>query len=528
MEFCLNGTADTSLADGPVTEVYLPDCQTKTYVMWGVGPSYHGIGSTGRAVTELRNNGMKSVVIDPRLTPDAARADVWLAIRPGTDVAMMLGWMRYLIENKLYDEEFCTKWTNLPFLVDPSDPAGALLRASKVFADVTAENEGYVYYDEGTGEVTKAVALSPDNEATYRPALFGTYDVTLADGSTVKAKTAFEAYKDQADEYTLERVADICWVDAGDLEEAIKLYATVESGGISLGVATDQYPQSTQAAIGAAALDCMRGYIDKPGSPANGFPHAAESTVFPDGFMGTAPYQFQKPENIQNRLGYVEHKGLGGWMHSHIPTILNAILTGEPYQPHIWIERSGNKMAMLGNASSWVDAFPKLDLIVHMYMYPTSFSTEAADILLPTAEWLETAFIQGRLYAVLLRQPVTNLFECIDETFIWAKLAKALAERGHEGMQKSFDQEACGATPAYWETMDEYYEWVASNVGMTWDELKQKAPYNDMEPNSTGTPPTRTPTAACPKTATRTPDSRVAPRATSRTTRSSAAPTATR
>ncbi|MFR1166703.1 MAG: hypothetical protein ACLSDQ_03250 [Adlercreutzia equolifaciens] len=24
MEFCLNGTADTSLADGPVTEVYLP------------------------------------------------------------------------------------------------------------------------------------------------------------------------------------------------------------------------------------------------------------------------------------------------------------------------------------------------------------------------------------------------------------------------------------------------------------------------------------------------------------------------
>ena len=47
-------------------------------------------------------------------------------------------------------------------------------------------------------------------------------------------------------------------------------------------------------------------------------------------------------------------------------------------------------MAMLGNAASWVDAFPKLDLIVHMYMYPTSFSTEAADLLLPTAEWLET------------------------------------------------------------------------------------------------------------------------------------------
>lgn len=478
----INGTGDTSIADSGCSELYNPTVSIDTYVMWGTGPAQHAPSSAGRAVVELRAAGTKTVVIDPRFTPDAARADVWLPIRPGTDIAMMLGWMRYIIEHELYDQEFCSKWSNLPFLVDPDDPAGALLRASRVFDDVTEENEGYVYYDTATGTATKAFALSPDNEASYSPALFGSYDVTLKDGTVITCKTAFEAYKDQTEEYTLEKVASICHVDEADLEEAINLYANCESGGISLGVATDQYPQSTQAAIGAAALDCMMGYIDKPGSPANSFARSAESTVFPTGFMGESAYKFQTDENIQNRLGYVEHKGLGGWMHSHIPTILNAILTGEPYQPHIWIERSGNKMAMLGNASSWVDAFPKLDLIVHMYMYPTSFSTEAADILLPTAEWLETAFVQGRLYAVLLRQPVTNLFECIDETFIWAKLARALADRGHEGMQKAFDKEACAPAPAYWNSMEEYYEWVASNVGMTWEELKAKAPYNQVEP----------------------------------------------
>lgn len=478
----INGTGDTSIADSNCTELYNPTVSIDTYVMWGTGPAQHAPSSAGRCVVELRAAGTKTVVIDPRFTPDAARADVWLPLRPGTDVAMMLGWIRYIIENELFDEEFCTKWSNLPFLVNPNDPAGALLRASEVFDDVTEENEGYVYFDTKTNTVTKAFALGPDNEASYNPALFGTYEVSLKDGTSIQAMTAFEAYKERSSEWTLEKVAETCWVDADDLEEAINLYASVESGGISLGVATDQYPQSTQAAIGAAALDCMMGYIDKPGSPANTFPKGAESTVFPVGFMGQAPYEFQTEENIANRLGYIEHKGLGGWMHSHIPTILNAILTGEPYQPHIWIERSGNKMAMLGNSSSWVDAFPKLDLIVHMYMYPTSFSTEAADILLPTAEWLETAFLQGRLYAVLLRQPVTNLFECIDETFIWAKLAKALAERGHEGMQKSFDKEACGSTPVYWESMDEYYEFVASNVNMTWEELKAKAPYNAHDP----------------------------------------------
>ena len=481
----INGASDTSIADSNCAALYNPTAQIDSYVMWGTGPAQHAPSSAGRAIVELREQGVQTVVIDPRFTPDAARADVWLPVRPGTDVAMMMGWIRYVIDNKLYDEEFCTKWSNLPFLVDPDDPAGALLRASKVFDDVTADNEGYVYYDEGTGKVTKAYALTPDNEASYKPALFGTYDVTLADGSTVSCQTAFEAYKAQVDEFTLERVAQICNVEAEDLEKAIHIYADVESSGITLGVATDQYPQSTQAAIGAAALDCMMGYINKPGSPAHGgFPHAAESTVFPTGFMGEAPYEFQTPENIEKRLGYVEHKGLGGWMHSHIPTILNAILTGEPYQPHIWIERSGNKMAMLGNSASWVDAFPKLDLIVHMYMYPTSFSTEAADLLLPTAEWLETAFVQGRLYTVLLRQPVTNLFECIDETFIWAKHAKALADRGHEGMQKAFDPEACGSTPTYWNSMEEYYEFVASNVQMSWDELKEKAPFNQMEPEA--------------------------------------------
>ena len=108
----------------------------------------------------------------------------------------------------------------------------------------------------------------------------------MADGTAIKAKTAFEAYKEQSDEFTIDHVAEVCMVDASDLEEAIKLYAECESGGISLGVATDQYPQSTQAAIGAAALDCMMGYIDKPGSPANSLPRSAESTVFPTGFFG--------------------------------------------------------------------------------------------------------------------------------------------------------------------------------------------------------------------------------------------------
>ena len=31
---------------------------------------------------------------------------------------MANGWARYIIENKLYDEAWCVKWTNLPFLIN--------------------------------------------------------------------------------------------------------------------------------------------------------------------------------------------------------------------------------------------------------------------------------------------------------------------------------------------------------------------------------------------------------------------------
>ena len=98
------------------------------------------------------------------------------------------------------------------------------------------------------------------------------------------------------------------------------------------------------------------------------------------------------PEEEANaRLGYTEHKGLGHWLASHIPTVLKAIETGEPYRPRIWIERSGNKLAMIGNATRFYEAMMTTELNVHMYMHWTTTSVCLADYVLPTAEWLETA-----------------------------------------------------------------------------------------------------------------------------------------
>jgi len=62
-------------------------------------------------VEEARRNGAKLVVIDPFRTRTARVADWHLAIRPGTDVALALGLINYIIENNLYDAAFVAAHT---------------------------------------------------------------------------------------------------------------------------------------------------------------------------------------------------------------------------------------------------------------------------------------------------------------------------------------------------------------------------------------------------------------------------------
>jgi thiosulfate reductase / polysulfide reductase chain A len=52
----------------------------------------------------------KLIVIDPFRTELAAKADLWLQIRPGTDISLALGMMNTIINEELYDKDFVHKW----------------------------------------------------------------------------------------------------------------------------------------------------------------------------------------------------------------------------------------------------------------------------------------------------------------------------------------------------------------------------------------------------------------------------------
>lgn len=55
--------------------------------------------------------GAKVIVVDPRFSTVASKADYWLPIKPGTDTALFLAWMHILINEARYDVEYVQTWT---------------------------------------------------------------------------------------------------------------------------------------------------------------------------------------------------------------------------------------------------------------------------------------------------------------------------------------------------------------------------------------------------------------------------------
>ncbi len=54
--------------------------------------------------------GAKMLCVDPRFTETVRNSELWLAIRPGTDTALMMALINVTIEEDLYDHDFVEKW----------------------------------------------------------------------------------------------------------------------------------------------------------------------------------------------------------------------------------------------------------------------------------------------------------------------------------------------------------------------------------------------------------------------------------
>ena len=79
---------------------------SKAIIIFGANPAVnHPVGFQHFLKAKERNNA-KIIVIDPRFTKTAAKADLYAQIRPGTDIPFMYGMLNIIFENGWHDKNF--------------------------------------------------------------------------------------------------------------------------------------------------------------------------------------------------------------------------------------------------------------------------------------------------------------------------------------------------------------------------------------------------------------------------------------
>lgn len=305
-------------------------------VLWGNNASNSSPINLSPKIAMARKNGAKLIVIDPRRTKEAEKADLWLQVRPGTDLALMLGWIRLIIEEELYDREFVSNWTvgfeELKTEVAPytpekvaeitSIPADLIVKAARMYA-------------------TTAPAVIPFGLGLDKQGINATQ---CARGRAILRAIAGNLEVPGGEVFSLAgevgKIRDWTYLEIND--------ALPESQRVKqLGV--DQYP-----------------FFGFPGWERN----SAANSKLPGGYL--AP-----PEAWHSNL-------------AHAREVMNAIITGKPYPVTAAITLANNPLLALPNTKRVFEALQALELyvVVDYYMTP---SAALADYVFPAASTVETS-----------------------------------------------------------------------------------------------------------------------------------------
>ena len=326
------------------------------YVQWGTASEYSNYDSTNRTVVDCSQRAYKHILVDPRMSPLGKEADLWLPIRVGTDLAMSLGWLKWIVDNDAYDKNFVKRWSNGPFLYNPEadgktykgyflEMNGGIHMTSRLLTEADldrewvsqfwepapeqysyrrficwdAANEKPTYWDaeecQWEGEKHKIPTTGTWIEHPYKPIIADAwlpdpskfadpadpaYDaywtgegnekgaksnpkglpkdpelwpdgvqVKLANGKMIEAKSVWQEWEHNLEEYTLDRVSEITEVPADKIEEAVRTYTTRlnplhGNGGIHYQLAPDQTGHAVQNTRALQLIACLTGNSDEP------------------------------------------------------------------------------------------------------------------------------------------------------------------------------------------------------------------------------------------------------------------------
>lgn len=242
-----------------------------------------------RMMDNLASGKTKIAVADPRFGALASKAWKWLPVKPGSDGALAMGFIRWMLENNRYDAKFLaaanpagaaavgeTSWTNSTLLVNVKD--GKLLRANSVLINgkPLRASEMRPYVDPATKEEKEyeetffvamvndrlvAVDIN-DTERAVAGKLF--VSMTLPDGRVVKS--GLQLLLESAQVKTLAEWAEVAGITEEDLVQvARELTSHGKAAGVDIHRGVAQHTNGFYNVLGWMSVNMLLGNYDHKG-----------------------------------------------------------------------------------------------------------------------------------------------------------------------------------------------------------------------------------------------------------------------
>ncbi|MBI4322117.1 MAG: molybdopterin-dependent oxidoreductase [Chloroflexi bacterium] len=396
----------------------------------GFSSHLHLSGSAKR-MADARMRGMRLVVVDPRLSVAAAKADEWIPIRPATDRAFVLGLMNVLVfELGIHDARFLKIQTNAPYLVGPD---GFMVR----------DQSGKPLVWDGVERVVKAY----DDPTVRDFSLEGTY---TAQG--VECRPAFQVFKDILKDYTPESMSLVTSVPvetirriARELGEAARIGSTIVLDGkeypyrpaaVTYYRGAHSHADGTLDNMTFKTINTLLGNVDVPGGHL-GVPYDFRGYLIepgPDGMVAPKPHQdmpwmpFRYPP-LSSHLAELFPIGFTAG-HLSVETLTNPGKYSPAFKPEAMLIYHSNPIWNQPATDKMIGILKSLDFIVAIDILLNE-STVWADIVLPDHSYLESYALQcsepPMVTGQTLRQPVVGpLYKTKDAVDIFYELAERI------------------------------------------------------------------------------------------------------
>ena len=236
-------------------------------------------------------------------------------------------------------------------------------------------------------------------------------------------------------DYSLDKVQEITWVDKDLIRKAARMYATTKPAGINWGVPTEQTNNCTDFTRATIGLMALTGNLDAPGGNAL-FVNPPTRTVA----------EFARHKDLSKE---VRNKRLGGdefILGARVAFInpkkaWDSILYGEPYQLKAGLLCGSNPVMTRANGKEAYEALKKLEFLVVIdhFMTPTA---DLADIFLPAGTWLEQNHVADnwkRHGYVFARAKCVDIGEAWQDHKIFMELGKRMGQEWWPTVEDALD-----------------------------------------------------------------------------------------